>query len=69
MTSDLISKVYDLRLPHQGLVFHSDCGFQYTSKRSGKLLKDCGIRASLCDVGDCWVSAVVERVFGSLQGD
>jgi putative transposase len=53
----------------KGLVFHSDRGSQYTSKRFGKLLKAYGIRASMGDVGACWNNAVVERFFGSLKHD
>jgi putative transposase len=73
MTTDLISKAlvkaYNLKQPPNGLVFHSDRGSQYTSKRFGKLLKGYGIRASMGDVGACWDNAVVERFFGSLKHD
>jgi len=73
MTTDLISKAlvkaYNLRQPPKGLVFHSDRGSQYTSKRFGKLLKGYGIRPSMGDVGACWDNAVVERFFGSLKHD
>ncbi len=58
MTTDLICKAtimaYNLRQPPLGLVFQSDRGSQYTSKRYRKLLKDYGIRASMGDVGACW---------------
>ena len=73
MTTDLICKAmimaYNLRQPAQGLVFHSDRGSQYTSKRYRKLLEGYGIRASMGDVGACWDNAVVERFFGSLKHD
>ena len=73
MTTDLISKAmakaYNLRQPGKGLVFHSDRGSQYTSKRYRKLLDGYGIRASMGDVGACWDNAVVERYFGSLKHD
>jgi transposase InsO family protein len=73
MTTDLISKAlmkaYNLRQPSRGLVFHSDRGSQYTSKRFGKILKGYGIRASMGDIGACWDNAVVERFFGSLKHD
>jgi putative transposase len=55
MTTDLICKAmimaYNLRQPPKGLVFQSDRGSQYTSKRYRKLLDDYGIRASMGDVG------------------
>ncbi|GAC33595.1 transposase for insertion sequence element IS904 [Paraglaciecola polaris LMG 21857] len=73
MTTDLISKAIikavNVRQPKQGLVFHSDRGSQYTSRRFGSLLKGYGIRASMGDVGACWDNAVVERFFGSLKHD
>lgn len=73
MTSDLVckalTKAYNLRQPRKGLVFHSDRGSQYTSKRYRKLLKGFGIRSSMGDVGACWDNAVVERFFGSLKHD
>ncbi|MBT7046946.1 MAG: IS3 family transposase [Gammaproteobacteria bacterium] len=73
MTTDLICKAmimaYNLRKPPKGLVFHSDRGSQYTSKRYRKLLDDYGVRASMGDVGTCYDNAVVERFFGSLKHD
>lgn len=73
MTTDLVSKAvikaYNLRQPPKGLVFHSDRGSQYTSKRYRKLLAGYSIRASMGDVGACWDNAVVERFFGSLKHD
>jgi len=73
MTTDLVSKAlikaYNLRQPLEGLVFHSDRGSQYTSKRFRKLLSNYEIRSSMGDVGACWDNAVVERFFGSLKHD
>jgi putative transposase len=73
MTTDLICKAmmmaYNLRQPRYGLVFHSDRGSQYTSKRYRKLLNGYGVRSSMGDVGACWDNAVVERFFGSLKHD
>lgn len=73
MTTDLVCKAlimaYNLRRPPVGLVFHSDRGSQYTSKRYQKLMRGYGIRASMGDVGACWDNAVVERFFGSLKHD
>jgi putative transposase len=73
MTTDLISKAFikahNLRRPPAGLVFHSDRGSQYTSKKYRRLLKKRKVRASMGDVGACWDNAVVERFFGSLKHD
>ncbi len=73
MTTDLVMKAmikaYNLRKPPKGVIFHSDRGSQYTSKRYRKLLSQFDIRASMGDVGACWDNAVVERFFGSLKHD
>lgn len=73
MTTDLICKAMikavNLRQPTHGLVFHSDRGSQYTSKRFINLLEGYAIRSSMGDVGACWDNAVVERFFGSLKHD
>ena len=69
LVSRALMKAYNLRQPPQGLVFHSDRGSQYTSKRYRTLLTSYGIRASMGDVGACWDNAVVERFFGSLKHD
>jgi putative transposase len=73
MTTDLICKAMikavNLRQPPKGVVFHSDRGSQYTSKRFRRLLEVYGARSSMGDVGACWDNAVVERFFGSLKHD
>ncbi len=73
MTTSLVNraliKAYNIRQPPRGVVFHSDRGSQYTSKRYRSLLESYGIRASMGDVGACWDNAVVERFFGSLKHD
>ncbi len=73
MTTDLVAKAltqaYIVRQPRKGLVFHSDRGSQYTSRRYRELLDRFGMRASMGDVGACWDNAVVERFFGSLKHD
>ena len=73
MTTDLVSKAlmkaYNLRQPTKGLVFHSDRGSKYTSKRYRNLLTSYGMRASIGDVGACWDNTVVERFFCSLKHD
>ena len=73
MTSDLVLKslqqAYWLRKHPKGVVFHSDRGSQYTSKKLKKALTKLGIKQSMGDVGACWDNAVVERFFGSLKHD
>lgn len=71
MTTTLVKKAMEmairLRQPSKGVIFHSDRGSQYTSKRFKKLLNEHGILASMSGKGACWDNAVVERFFGSLK--
>ena len=57
MTSDLVLKslqqAYWLRKHHKGVIFHSDRGSQYTSKKLKKALAKLGIKQSMGDVGAC----------------
>ena len=69
LISEAMNRAIAIRGAPKGLVFHSDRGSQYTSKRFGDLLNQHGIRASMGDVGACWDNAVVERFFGSLKHD
>ena len=59
----------NLRSPPKGLLFHSDRGSQYTSRRFASLLEKREIRASMSGKGACWDNAVVERFFGSLKNE
>jgi len=59
----------NLRRLNKGVVFHSDRGSQYTSRRFRKLLDKKGLRSSMGAVGACWDAAVIERFFGSLIRD
>lgn len=73
MIIDLVERAMqmaiNLRAPSKGLIFHSDRGSQYTSKRFSRLLKRRKIKASMSGVWACWDNAVVERFFGSLKNE
>jgi len=49
----------------KGCIFHSDTGSQYISKMQKQLLKELGIRQSMCDIAQ--KNAYVERVQGILK--
>jgi transposase InsO family protein len=55
------------RRPAPGLIFHSDRGSQYTSKKFRKLLAKRGIRQSLSRPGQCWDNAAAESFFSTLK--
>ena len=73
MTLDLVERAMQmaitLRKPGKGLLFHSDQGSQYTSKRYRQRLEKYHIKASMSGIGTCWDNAVVERFFGSLKNE
>lgn len=73
LCTDLVERAMQmaitLRTPKRGLIFHSDRGSQYTSKRFSKFLKKRGFHPSMSGKGACWDNAVVERFFGSLKNE
>ncbi len=50
-----------------GLIFHSNRGSQYCSKKFQKILCKHNILPSMSRKGDCWDNAVAESFFGSLK--
>lgn len=49
-----LTRAVKLRRPPYGVVFHSDRGLQYTSKRFQSFLRKRALRSSMVDVGACW---------------
>jgi transposase InsO family protein len=71
ITAELACRALDMarysRLPAGGLIFHSDRGSQYASRRYTDLLAGHGINASMSRKGNCWDNACSESLFGSLK--
>lgn len=71
MTTDLIIKALAMaksaRQPKRGLVFHSDRGSQYTSKRFARVIKKYKMVASMGDVGACWDTQYIVVLNDSLE--
>jgi putative transposase len=55
------------RLPHPGMLQHSDRGCQYASHDYRDALNEHHIVCSMSRKGDCWDNAVVESFFGTLK--
>jgi len=51
----------------KGLVFHSDRGVQYASKKFTKIIESYGVIRSMSRKGNCWDNAVAESFFKSLK--
>ena len=71
MTDDLVVTAFKnamvRRHPAPGLIFHSDRGSQYCSKRYQSLVKGAGGLQSMSGTGCCYDNAITESFFGTLK--
>jgi putative transposase len=71
--ANLVSKALrmatEVRTSASGLMFHSDQGCQYTSRKFQEELKQHGILQSMSHRGQCWDNAPTERFFGTLKSE
>ena len=51
----------------KGLIFHSDRGVQYASKKFANTIESYGVIRSMSKKGNCWDNAVAESFFKSLK--
>lgn len=51
----------------KGLIFHSDQGVQYATKKFTNVLESYGVIRSMSRKGNCWDNAVAESFFKSLK--
>jgi len=64
---DALEMAVQRRLPHEGLLAHSDRGSQYASEHYQRLLAKHGIACSMSRRADCWDNAPMESFFASLK--
>ena len=55
------------RAVKKGLLFHSDQGVQYATKKFANTIKSYGVIRSMSRKGNCWDNAVAESFFKSLK--
>lgn len=71
--ANLVSKALrmatELRKSPPGVMFHSDQGCQYTSRKFQEELKRHDILQSMSRRGQCWDNAPTERFFGTLKSE
>ena len=71
MTDDLVITALNnaviRRGPSPGIVFHSDRGSQYCSKRFQSLIQRIGGIQSMSGTGSCYDNAITESFFGTLK--
>src|SRR5690554_4092051 len=58
---------HTVRPVKKGLIFHSDQGVQYATKKFTNVLESYGVIRSMSRKGNCWDNAVAESFFKSLK--
>ena len=68
LTSKALQMAYHTRLRPSGVLFHSDQGTHYTSKKFAQSVASCeGMTQSMSRKGNCWDNAPTERFFRSFK--
>lgn len=67
LTGKALSMAYEARGKPRGVMFHSDQGSHYTSRKYRQLLWRYQIKQSLSRRGNCWDNSPMERFFRSLK--
>lgn len=67
LTGKALIMAYESRGKPEGVMFHSDQGCHYTSKKYRQLLWRYRITQSMSRRGNCWDNSPMERVFRSLK--
>lgn len=67
LTGKALTMAYECRGKPQGVMFHSDQGSHYTSRRYRQLLWRYQITQSMSRRGNCWDNSPMERFFRSLK--
>ena len=67
LTSKALNMAFEARRKPKGLMFHSDQGCHYTSKKYRQLLWRYQIKQSMSRRGNCWDNAVAESFFHTLK--
>lgn len=71
MSAKLVCDAFDMAVARRkittNLIFHSDRGSQYASKKLRRRLARYGMRQSMSRKGDCWDNAVAESFFATLK--
>jgi transposase InsO family protein len=68
-TKRMIDKAFKQYDNLEGLIFHSDQGWQYQMKKYGLWLKSRGIKQSFSRKGNCMDNSLMENFFGLLKNE
>ena len=67
LTAKALTMAFESRGRPKGVMFHSDQGSTYTSRKYRQLLLRCQIEQSMSRRGNCWDNSPMERFFRSLK--
>ena len=67
--NDMLNKAFDKNNKLDGLIFHSDQGWQYQHPSYQQRLKNKGIKQSMSRKGNCLDNACAENFFGILKSE
>ena len=67
LTAKALTMAYESRGKPKGVIFHSDQGSHYTSRKYRQMLWRYQIEQSMSRRGNCWDNAPMERFFRSLK--
>ena len=66
---DMLNKAFSKYSNLEGLIFHSDQGWQYQNQRYISSLKEKGIIQSMSRKGNCYDNCIIESFFGTLKNE
>lgn len=65
----MLNRAFDKYDNLEGLIFHSDQGWQYQMQQYHKALEDKGIIQSMSRKGNCLDNCVMENFFGKMKNE
>lgn len=69
LVTTAVQSAFGSRKAEKALIFHSDCGGQYKSKKFRRLLQRKNVRQSMTNAGNCYDNATAESFFGTLKNE
>ena len=68
-TMDMLAQAFEKHTDLNGLIFHSDQGWQYQMAQYHSILKDKGIIQSMSRKGNCLDNSPMENFFGRMKNE
>ena len=68
-TTDMLKKAFQKHQKLEGLIFHSDQGWQYQMFEYHSMLRERGIIQSMSRKGNCYDNSIMENFFGKMKNE